>query len=960
MKILPKHISKAKEKDKYAVEQFFEDEHLNDSGITLYVEAIILKREEELPLLLREHAENCPHCQHEILDFYQMMKEEKEQFFGLHPYFDRPKNLTFTQKVRQIAPPIARVAAVFLFFTLVSLIYLLSNQPKIQLVSQIQSPFINPAIQTQFQEFNLDTDSMQVIKLASGSEIYIPAQAFVNAQGQIVQGKVKVSFRELHSAQELIASGIPLSYDSLGKAIPFEIGGLVEVRGSRNGQILSIHPSKALYINLLSKNNQDNLNDYYLEERNTQVKTSYIPFVEEAYAQNSQYTWKYLGKSHLISPNFRQLRPKSETLDLKIKELEQLEKEILARQKNIEPEVKNDHLTKVISPQTQKPFKLALNVKENPIMIRYQDKIFEYAGENQDESPMAGNQWIFREKWDNLYLNLLHYRPLTLKGHTQKVNMAKFSPDGQKIVTASADGTARLWTNEAQYLATLQGHNEAVNSACFSPDGSLILTASADHTAKIWKSADLQAITLIGHQQAINEAVFSPDGKFVLTTGTDKTAKLWTVKGQLIKSLPHHHAKINAKFSPDGKQIMTLTGDTTLQIWSLEGKIVSVMKGKFNSAVFSPNGKFVLTAPANPYTGKAILWSNQGQQLRILDISDAQAFFSPTGNQILSLNGVAARLWFFSQQKYFSTQLTSSLQKQSWDEMRGHDAQITAIDYARDGKTLLTASNDQTAKVWSEDGRFLHTLRGHKGRINSAVFSPDARQMLTASDDFTAKIWVERPDTEVFELALSKKNQTLIDESGRQVFIPGKKFYSIVKFAKEEIETKVQQPQPDLNPLYQMTEKFEKLKTEIKELETQQVLAQVSRRAIRVNKFGIYLCARLYRPSQENWQETMLDLQTEAHLKPQKVYHITGEYQTAIIEYDLQRNPRVRLDLAYPPHWDNKFIGLLANDRVIRLDLPLPAPAAKNSDKNMPPLLLMSNARKINNWEEWEEVFRRD
>ncbi|MCA9955173.1 MAG: PD40 domain-containing protein, partial [Anaerolineales bacterium] len=66
------------------------------------------------------------------------------------------------------------------------------------------------------------------------------------------------------------------------------------------------------------------------------------------------------------------------------------------------------------------------------------------------------------------------------------VNSAVFSPDGQRILTASSDSTARLWDADGKLLATLEGHTGTINSAVFSPDGQRILTASYDSTAKLW------------------------------------------------------------------------------------------------------------------------------------------------------------------------------------------------------------------------------------------------------------------------------------------------------------------------------------------------------------------------------------------------------------------------------------------------------------------------------------------
>ncbi|MGA2292470.1 WD40 repeat domain-containing protein, partial [Bradyrhizobium sp.] len=61
------------------------------------------------------------------------------------------------------------------------------------------------------------------------------------------------------------------------------------------------------------------------------------------------------------------------------------------------------------------------------------------------------------------------------------------SPDGARIVTASADRTARVWDPASgEMLRELKGHGSDVTSAAFSPDGARIVTASRDGTARVW------------------------------------------------------------------------------------------------------------------------------------------------------------------------------------------------------------------------------------------------------------------------------------------------------------------------------------------------------------------------------------------------------------------------------------------------------------------------------------------
>ena len=70
-----------------------------------------------------------------------------------------------------------------------------------------------------------------------------------------------------------------------------------------------------------------------------------------------------------------------------------------------------------------------------------------------------------------------------LEGHTDRVHTLAWSPDGQTLATASADGTAREWdVRSGRELLALRGHRGAVISVAWSPDGKRIATGSEDST----------------------------------------------------------------------------------------------------------------------------------------------------------------------------------------------------------------------------------------------------------------------------------------------------------------------------------------------------------------------------------------------------------------------------------------------------------------------------------------------
>ena len=102
-----------------------------------------------------------------------------------------------------------------------------------------------------------------------------------------------------------------------------------------------------------------------------------------------------------------------------------------------------------------------------------------------------------------------------------------FAPDGRRILTASADKTARLWSREGKLLATLSGHTGKITKAAFAPGGGRILTASTDGTARVWDIEGKPLGVLEGHTGPVNDAVFSQDGARILTLSDDGTARVW-------------------------------------------------------------------------------------------------------------------------------------------------------------------------------------------------------------------------------------------------------------------------------------------------------------------------------------------------------------------------------------------------------------------------------------------------
>ncbi|MEH1814775.1 MAG: AAA-like domain-containing protein [Nostoc sp.] len=104
--------------------------------------------------------------------------------------------------------------------------------------------------------------------------------------------------------------------------------------------------------------------------------------------------------------------------------------------------------------------------------------------------------------------------------------------------------------------------------------------------------------------------------------------------------------------------------------------------------------------------------------------------FSPDGKTLASASGDnTIKLWNRDTGKEIST-------------LSGHSSWVFSVVFSPDGKTLASASGDKTIKLWNRDtGKEISTLSGHSDWVNSVVFSPDGKTLASASGDNTIKLW---------------------------------------------------------------------------------------------------------------------------------------------------------------------------------------------------------------------------
>jgi WD40 repeat protein len=118
-----------------------------------------------------------------------------------------------------------------------------------------------------------------------------------------------------------------------------------------------------------------------------------------------------------------------------------------------------------------------------------------------------------------------------LRGHEGGITDIHFNSNGDRLLTAGSDGTARIWRlhgNVAETESVLRGHSQSLSRAIWSPDGRFIATASQDYLVRLWEGSTGRALTALGtHTNAVYDIAFSPDGAYLMSGSEDGTAHIY-------------------------------------------------------------------------------------------------------------------------------------------------------------------------------------------------------------------------------------------------------------------------------------------------------------------------------------------------------------------------------------------------------------------------------------------------
>ncbi len=325
-----------------------------------------------------------------------------------------------------------------------------------------------------------------------------------------------------------------------------------------------------------------------------------------------------------------------------------------------------------------------------------------------------------------------------LRAHARPVRHATTDGTCETLVTASDDGTARIWSTDGEARGVLEPAGGEVTRTAINADGTLVVTVTVAGSVQVWDMKGSEIARLEGHEEPVTGVAFSLDGERLATASADGTARVWDLRGDLLAVLKGHSDELtDVSFSPDGERIATASIDGQARIWTSEGESLAELEhgDRLTNVAFSPEGDCILTSS---WDNTARLWSLAGEEIARIEHRHVvnRATFSPNGRLIATASSDhTARIWRRGRTEVL--------------ELVGHGDTVSQVAFSRDGENVATVSRDGTVRVWSADGLLRSVLGGHGDEIVHAAFTADSRRVVTASRDGTLRVWTAFRDETV-------------------------------------------------------------------------------------------------------------------------------------------------------------------------------------------------------------------
>jgi len=325
--------------------------------------------------------------------------------------------------------------------------------------------------------------------------------------------------------------------------------------------------------------------------------------------------------------------------------------------------------------------------------------------------------------------------------HWKPINCCRFSPNAYELVTASDDGQFIVWNLETKQGQARTEHKDGVVSIAFSPDGLLMASASHDNLIILWRTNDYSRLTrVVGHTGTVFNVEFSQHtSKYFFSSSFDRTIKMWEVPEKELPMDGHDSRLLGCKFAEQGDKLVTASRDKTLMIWDVQrGSVMGRLSGhrsNVTTCAFTDQGETVISGSRD---STLKVWDARKEtELRSMDghtgIVTAICAHPHLPLVVSTGEDKLIRVW-----NYHSGALLRTVY--------GHRASVSCCEFSRDGRRLVTGSEDHTLKLWDAGRSFkkVATLCAHTDAVMACAFTADCKRVVSGGNDRRVILWDAR------------------------------------------------------------------------------------------------------------------------------------------------------------------------------------------------------------------------
>lgn len=365
--------------------------------------------------------------------------------------------------------------------------------------------------------------------------------------------------------------------------------------------------------------------------------------------------------------------------------------------------------------------------------------------------------------------------------HDGTIRRLELSPEGSRLLSASEDGSARLWSlvTGRPILEPLR-HPGPVMLAAFSPGGELAATASFDGSTRLWDLVPRSVRPLVLEQVApVSAACFSASGRVLATASLDRTVCLWdAASGKLLLPPLEHTDGVTAlALAADGQLLAAGAWDGSVRLWDLRAGAPRGRSHQIQGPVIALDldlARGVIVASSSD--AAPVAWRIEtGERtlphlevplpLRALRRSSAPAVLVSAGasgllrghsgedgrtlwevaahsGEILCLDVSATVPLAVSGGKDNLSHVLEIATGRLVATGPRHGSWVRSIALSPDGSRVATGSSDRTARIWStSSGTPVSSALKHQGEVSSVAWSPDGSRLATLCADGAWRVW---------------------------------------------------------------------------------------------------------------------------------------------------------------------------------------------------------------------------